>query len=423
MSLLVRDPFVDGRPLSIYVEGGRIAALGEDRPADRVIDARGLHAFPSLANGHTHAAMVLFRGSGDDLPLMAWLTEKIWPVERHLTEDIVYRAARLAILEMIRGGTTYFMDMYWHRDGVARAVKEMGVRAHLSEVFIDMGDPARARAQRERTQARLADADRFGPRVRTALGPHAIYTVSDESLQWIGEMSRRHGLIVHTHLSETREEVEACRARTGTTPARHLERLGLVSERLVAAHGVWLSDEEIVLLAGAGATVVTNPVSNLKLAVGGIFPYREARRAGLRVALGTDGAGSNNNLDLFEEMKFAALLAKHRTGDPTCLPAREAFALATTAAAGAFGLGSGRIETGAPADLMLVDLSAPETTPLNDPVGALVYAAHASCVHTTICDGEVLMENRRLSVADEDEIIAAARDATRELFARAGGSA
>lgn len=419
MSLLLRDPIVDGEPCSIFVEGGRIAALGEDRAADRTIEAAGLHAFPSLKNGHTHAAMTLFRGSGDDLPLMEWLTTRIWPVERHLTEEIVYRATRLALLEMIRGGTTYLMDMYWHRSGVARAVRDMGVRGHVASVFIDQGDPEKAAEQRDRVAERLADRDAFGPRVMMALGPHAIYTVSDESLRWIGGFAREHGLIVHIHLSETREEVDECRRRHGTTPARHLAALGLLGPNLVAAHGVWLDEEELGLLGAAGATVVTNPVSNLKLAVGGIFPYREAKAAGVRVAIGTDGAGTNNNLDLLEEIKIAALLQKHRSGDPTCLPAAEALALATTEASAAFGLGPGGIEPGAPADLMLVDFSPPDTQPLFDPVSTLVYAANASHVHTTICDGEVLMHDRRLEIADQEEIVREANRAAEELFRRA----
>jgi 5-methylthioadenosine/S-adenosylhomocysteine deaminase len=422
MSLLLHGAILSRVPTSIFIDDGRIAALGEERAADRIIDATGLHAFPSLKNGHTHAAMVLFRGSGDDLPLMDWLSKRIWPVERHLTPEIVRAGARLAILEMIRGGTTYFMDMYWHRDAVARAVTELGVRAHLSSVFIDLGGAPGAETQKARTLERIAERDRYGPRVMMALGPHAVYTVSDDSLAWIGELARREGLLVHLHLAETLTEVEECRKRTGATPARHIARLGLLGPNLVAAHGVWLDGEELGMLGAAGATVVTNPASNLKLAVGGTFPYCEARAAGVRVALGTDGAGSNNNLDMIEAMKLAALLAKHRSGDPTCLPAREALTLATTAASEAFGLGPGGIEVGAPADLILVDLATPETEPVHDPVSALVYAAGAQNVHTTICDGRVLMHARKLEVADEAEILASAREACRELFTRAGGA-
>jgi 5-methylthioadenosine/S-adenosylhomocysteine deaminase len=424
VSLLVRDALVDGAPTSIHVEDGRIAALGEEREADRVIDASGLHAFPSMKNGHTHAAMTLFRGYGDDIPLMEWLQTKIWPAELNLTEEDVYHGTRLALLEMIRGGTTYLMDMYWHRDGVARAVHEMGVKAHLSSVFIDLGDPEKAAEQQERTFERLAARDRFGPRVMFALGPHAIYTVSTESLEWIADLARKEDLLVHIHLSETEAEVADCTTAHGLRPAALLERLGLVGPNLVAAHGVWLDQEEREMLAAAGATIVTNPTSNLKLAVGGIFPYREAREAGLRVALGTDGAASNNNLDMIEEMKLAALVQKHRTGDPTELPAREALALATTSASEAFRLGPGGIEPGAAADLMLVDLGDPATQPVHDPVSNLVYAANAAQVRTTICDGRVLMHDRKLEVADEGEIVREATRAARGLLARtAEGSA
>jgi 5-methylthioadenosine/S-adenosylhomocysteine deaminase len=418
VSLLLRDPLVDGRPTSIYVEDGAIAALGEEREADRVIDAAGLHAFPSLKNGHTHAAMTLFRGHGDDMPLMEWLKTKIWPAELSLTEEDVYHGTRLALLEMIRGGTTYLQDMYWHRDGVARAVEEMGVKAHISSVFIDLGDADRAKEQRDRTLERLADRDRHGPRVMFALGPHAIYTVSTGSLEWIGELAKREDLLVHIHLSETESEVRDCVSEHGLRPVALLDRLGLVGPNLIAAHGVWLDDEERGRMAEAGATVVTNPTSNLKLAVGGIFGYREARAAGLRVALGTDGAASNNNLDLIEEMKVAALVQKHRTGDPTELPAREALALATTAASQAFRLGPGGIEVGGVADLMLVDLGDAATQPVHDPVSNLVYAASAAHVHTTICDGRVLMHDRVLEVGDAEEISREAARTAKELLAR-----
>ncbi len=424
-SLSIRGAIIDGAPRTIHVEGGRIRSLGEDLPADRVIEAAGLYAFPSLKNAHTHAGMTIFRGYGDDLPLMEWLQTKIWPAELMLTEETVYHATRLALLEMLKGGTTWLADMYWHRDGVARAVRDMGMKGHIASVFIDLGDRAKAKKQCDRTLARLAERDKFGSRVKMALGPHAIYTVSNESLRWIGELAAREDLIVHIHLSETRGEVEDCRKLHGTTPARLLDRLGLVGPNLVAAHGIFLEEEERKMLADAGATVVTNPISNLKLAVGGIFPYRAAREAGLRVALGTDGAGSNNNLDMIEEMKIVALIQKHNSGDPTCLPAREALDLATVAPAEAFDLGSGRIEPGAPADLMLVDLGAPATQPVHDPVSNLVYAANASSVHTTICDGEVLMHDRMVEVVDEAEVIRKAVAATEDLFARvaAGGGA
>jgi 5-methylthioadenosine/S-adenosylhomocysteine deaminase len=423
VSLLIRGPYVDGEPTSIFVDHGKIEALGEDRPADRTIDAAGLYAFPSLKNAHTHAAMTLFRGYGDDMPLMEWLEKRIWPAEALLTEEDVYHGTRLALLEMIRSGTTWLADMYWHRDGVARAVRDIGMKAHVASVFIDLGDEEKAKEQRDRVHDRYAEREKYGPRVMMALGPHAIYTVSTASLEWIGEFARDHDLIVHIHLSETEQEIADCVAAHGVRPVELLERVGLLGPNLVGAHGVFLSDEERSMLGAAGATIVTNPVSNLKLAVGGIFDYDAARAAGIRVAIGTDGAGSNNNLNLIEEMKIAALVQKHRAGDPTSLPAAEALELATTAASEAFALGAGGIEAGAAADIMLVDLSRPETEPVHDPVSSLVYAAGPEAVRTTICDGEVLMHDRKLEVADEAEIVEAASRTAHDLVRRAAGGA
>ncbi len=437
MTLVIRGALIGGEACDIGIDGGRIAWIrpagaaaegagggepagrpvsGGGRPA-RIIEAGGLYAFPSFHNGHTHAAMTLFRGYGEDLPLMEWLRTRIWPAEARLTEEDVYHGTCLAAVEMIRSGTTYFNDMYWHRDGVARAVEEMGVRAHVSSVFIDRGDPSgvEAGAQKEDVLRQVEERHGLDPRIQVALAPHAIYTVAPENLEWMAELAGRHDLILHIHLSETRAEVDACVERHGMRPVHFLQRLGMLSPRLVAAHGVWLDPEEMGMLADAGATVVTNPTANMKLAVGGIFDHPEARAAGLRVALGTDGPGSNNNLDMVEEMKTLALVQKHRAADPTALTAHETLHLATAAPAEAFRLGTGRLEEGASADLVLVDLSHPSTQPVYDPVSALVYAANGRAVHTTICAGRVLMHAGALEVGDEAEIVEAARSAARRI--------
>ncbi len=423
MKLLLRDAVLDGAPTSIGIEDGIIAFVGTE-PAwdgpDRVIDAAGLHAFPSLRNGHTHAGMTLFRGWGDDLPLMEWLRGHVWPAEERMTADDVYHGTRLAALEMIRSGTTYFNDMYWYADAIARAVNELGIRAHLGSVFIDHGSSDVARRWREDVLRNVERRDALGPRLQLALAPHAIYTVSVENLEWLGGLARDHDLLLHTHLSETRGEVDDCVAAHGVRPTHLLERAGLLGPNLIAAHGVFLDSEELAMLGEAGATIVHNSAANMKLATGGIFDYDAAKRAGVRVVLGTDGPGSNNNLDLVEEMKLAALVQKHRSGAATSLPAAEALALVTTSAARAFRLGSGRIEPGEPADLILVDFSAPSTQPLHDPVSTLVYAAHGAAVHTTICDGRVLMHDRVIEVADEAEILREAGRAARELVDRVG---
>jgi 5-methylthioadenosine/S-adenosylhomocysteine deaminase len=242
--------------------------------------------------------------------------------------------------------------------------------------------------------------------------------VSPPVLEWIGTLARDEDLLVHIHLSETAGEVNDCQRAHGVRPARLLERLGLVGPNLIAAHGQFLDEAELELLGAVGATVVTNPTANLKLATGGIFPYRAARRAGVRVCLGTDGAASNNNLDMIEEMKLAALVQKHREQDATVLPAAEALAMATTSASEAFRLGSGRIEAGAPADLVLMDFGRPATQPLHNPVSALVYAANGSNVHSTICRGRVLMHAGHVEVCDEREVIESAAGAVRGLLQR-----
>jgi 5-methylthioadenosine/S-adenosylhomocysteine deaminase len=300
----------------------------------------------------------------------------------------------------------------------------MGVRALVVETLIDVGAPevfARQKEEVAQLVSERRDARRgneaAGP-VELALAPHSIYTVSPPVLEWIGELAREEDLLVHIHLSETAGEVEECLRKHGCRPARLLERLGLMGPNLIAAHGQFLDEDELERMGEAGATIVTNPTANLKLATGGIFPYRAARRAGVRVCLGTDGAASNNNLDMIEEMKVAALVQKHREQDATVLPAAEALAMATTSASEAFRLGAGRIEAGAPADLVLMDFARPATQPLHNPVSALVYAANASNVHTTICRGRVLMHDGRVECCDEREVIDAASSAVGGLLRR-----
>ena len=344
MRLLIEGASVDGQVVDLRIEAGTIVAVepasvssssSNSRSnsgrggweADRTLDGSGLHAFPSLKNGHTHAAMTLFRGWGDDLPLMEWLETHIWPAEQHMAPEDVYHGTRLALLEMIRSGTTYFNDMYWHADQVARAVEELGLRAHLGSVFVDHGRDDVASRWRDAVLRSLETLDDLPERIRVAIAPHAIYTVSAENLEWLGNLARERDLLLHIHLSETPNEVEQCLEAFGVRPTHLLDRLGLVGPNLIAAHGVYLDAEEMAMLGDAGATVVTNPTANLKLAVGGIFDYDAAKEAGVRVVLGTDGPGSNNNLDLLEEMKIAALVQKHRrslhpTGPRPCLGPR-----------------------------------------------------------------------------------------------------
>jgi 5-methylthioadenosine/S-adenosylhomocysteine deaminase len=424
--LEIRGAVVGEAAVDIVVRDGIIVALspavshspsvprhhdgaGSDDPPRRILEAHGLHAFPSFRNAHTHVAMVLFRGYGDDMPLMEWLQTRIWPAEARLTEEHVYHGARLGILEMIRGGTTFFNEMYWHRPAIVQAVHDLGVRAVVGQTLIDLGDAALFQRQKDEL-VRLAREERTVGRVGLAAAPHSIYTVPFDVLQWIAGVAEEHGLLVHIHLSETAGEVERCVAEHGCRPAELLRRAGLVNDRLIAVHGQFLDDAELDLLGTAGGALVTNPAANLKLATAGIMRYRRARSAGVRVCLGTDGAASNNTLSMIESMKLAALLQKHQDADATTLPAPEALAMATRTAAAVFGQ-RGTLEVGAPADMVLMDFSGAATQPLHDPVSALVYAATAADVHTTICDGRVLMHARRIEICDEDEVIESARRA------------
>src|SRR5215212_84585 len=357
MGLTVENALFGGDGVGLRCEEGRIAALGPEvtpQPGDETLDARGAHLVPPLVNGHTHAAMTLFRGSGGDLPLLPWLEERIWPVEAKLAEEDVYWGARLACAEMTRSGTTRFWDMYWHPEGTARAVEDAGIRAVIGAPLFDA--TSSFEELRESALRSLEALCKFGPLVTPALAPHAIYTVSEKSLRWIGELSAERGLPVQIHLSETEKEVQDCLAEHGERPAHYLDRLGLLSERTILAHGVWLDPGELALVAERGATVVSNPAANMKLAVGGVFPYPAARTAGVAVGLGTDGAGSNDSLDLMADLKAFALAQKHAAGDPT---AAEAWEVASGGRAPLLGAAAG-LEVGAPADFLLLRAGLPE---------------------------------------------------------------
>ena len=284
MALTVVDAVIDDTPVGLRSEAGVITAIGREVtavPGDEVLDARGGALVPGLVNGHTHAAMTLFRGFGDDLPLMQWLEQRIWPAEARLTAPDVYWATRLACVEMVRSGTVRFWDMYWHQLEVARAVVDSGLRACVGQPILEFeGAPPGARP--EAAADGIAQLGDLGPRVRPALTPHAPYSVSEPSLRLIGELAREHGVPIHTHLAETEQEVHDSIAAHGCRPAEYLDRLGLLDERTVLAHGVWLDDTELALVAERGATIVTNPVSNMKLAVGRAFPYPRARPRGSR---------------------------------------------------------------------------------------------------------------------------------------------
>ncbi len=425
--LTVTGAVLDGETVGLRCEGGLVSALGPDvapEPGDETIEAGGAPLVAPLVNGHTHAAMTLFRGYGGDLPLMRWLQEKIWPVEAKLEPEDVYWGTRLACAEMIRTGTTRFWDMYWHPAESARAVRDAGLRATIGGPLFDAeGGTA---TMQESALENLAVLGELGPEISASLAPHSIYTVSEELLRWTGELAAERGVAVQIHLSETEHEVEECLGKHGLRPAAYLDRLGLLGEHTVLAHGVWLDRAELETIAARGCTVVANPVANMKLAVGGVLPYPVAREAGVRVGLGTDGPGSNDSLDLLSDLKLFALSQRHTSGDPTVLPAPEAWAVATGANSPLLRARPGEVQraeaqaepknvalaVGGGADFLLLRPGSYELG-LGDLYSDLVYAASGSVVDTTVVGGRVLM--RGGEVPGVEEIVARAVERSKGL--------
>lgn len=404
-ALTVTGAVFDGKAVGLRCVDGTIEALGPavaPEQGDETIEAAGAPLVPPLLNGHTHAAMTLFRGFGGDLPLMRWLREVIWPIEAKLEPEDVYWGARLACLEMIRTGTARFWDMYWHPGATARAVADAGLRSTIGGPLFDAD--GKTEAMKERAVGYLGELECFSQgEIDAAFAPHSIYTVSEGLLRWTAEQAAERGLPVHIHLSETKGEVEDCISEHGVRPAAYLDRLGLLGERTILAHGVWLDQGELALVAERGCTVVTNPVANMKLAVGGVFPYPAARDAGVSLGLGTDGAGSNDSLDLFSDLKLFALAQRHAAEDPTVLPAEEAWRIAC---------GGARLEVGGPADFLLLRPSSFELS-LGELHADLVYAASGSVVDTTVVGGRVLM--RGGEVPGSEEVVARAVERSRRL--------
>ncbi|MCR4427317.1 MAG: amidohydrolase [Firmicutes bacterium] len=396
----------------IHVRSGQISFVGraqdapEAGPGFPVIEGRGRVAIPGLVNTHTHAAMCMLRGYADDLPLREWLETKIFPIEEKLTAEDVYYGTLLACTEMIRSGTTTFADMYFYMDEVAQAVRETSMRASLCLGMTSLGaDPGQTLARGVEFCTKWNGE--AGGRITTMLGPHAPYTCSPEFMREVAQRARDLGVRVHTHISETSREVREIREAQGVSPVQLLQSVGLFDVPVLAAHCVALSEDDIDILSGNRVGVAHNPGSNMKLA-SGIAPVPRMLDRGVRVGLGTDGAASNNNLDMIEEMRLAALLHKVFTGDPTVMPAAKCLEMATAGGAACLGLQDqiGSLEVGKKADIVLVDFNSPHLTPHADPISHLVYAASGADVSTVIIDGTVVMEDRRLLSIDEEEILA-----------------
>ncbi|MGN0847761.1 MAG: amidohydrolase family protein [Kiritimatiellia bacterium] len=403
---------LDGRLVDLVIAEGRIAEIRPVAGVDGIPPTARI-VVPAFYNCHTHLAMNLLRGVADDLELMPWLKGHIWPAEARLTDEIVLAGARLAMLELIRTGTVFANDMYWHAPMVARAAEEMGIRCAVSMQTIETGGVGVNDPRNTAANAALEDLPRAASsRVFTTLAPHAIYTVCERSLRAIAAKARAEDRFIHIHVAETRGEVEACRREHGgRTPIRYLLDCGILGPKTLMAHCVHLTDDDIRIIRDTGAVIVENQQSNLKL-VSGLFPF--ARTEGCRRALGTDGASSNNALSMFAEMKCAALAAKIESGSPTTAPAGQVLHLATRGGAEAFGLDAGVVRVGAAADFLLLKPSALPLQPGFNLASDLVYAADATCLDTVVCAGRVLMAGG--VVPHEEEVIAAARRAARLLI-------
>ncbi len=416
---------------AIAIDRGRIVAVGSHRDLARLytaaqtVDAAGKVIIPGMINGHTHIPMTLFRGLADDLDLQEWLTKYIFPAEaKNVTEDFVRAGTRLGLAEMIRGGTTTYCDMYYFEDAIADETAKAGVRGVLGETVIDF--PV---ADNKTNAEAMAYVERFVKKwqgnelIIPAIAPHAPYTVSEEHLKAARAFSDRTGAPIVTHISETKREVDDSIKAKGASPVDYLSRIGFLSDRVIAAHMVWPNDGEIQILKRAGVGVVHNPQSNMKLA-SGVAPVPKMMKEGLKIGLGTDGAASNNDLNMWEEMDTAAKLHKLISNDPKVMSAQEAFELATISGARALHLEKeiGSIEKGKRADLVIVNRDSLNQIPVYNIYSDLVYATKASDVETVIINGRVVMRDRHLLTLNEAAIKEEARMFREKISKSLGGS-
>ena len=416
------DMTVERGDVLVDRDAGTILQVGDvdDGAGDETLDAANSLVMPGLVNAHTHVAMTLLRGYADDKPLDAWLQEDIWPAEGELTPEAVRAGAALGVLEMIKGGTTAFADMYFHVPQVAAVVEEAGVRARLGHGVVTVGkdeDAARADNEESLDVARALDGDADG-RIRTAYMPHSLTTVGEDYLEEYVAQAREHGIPIHFHANETRDEVEPIVQDRGQRPIEYADDLGMLTEDDFVAHGVHTDESEIDLLAARGTSVVHCPASNMKLA-SGMAPVQAMLDADVTVGIGTDGAASNNDLSVFDELRDAAMLGKLAADDASAVSAEAVVRMATAGSADAIGLPGGRIEEGSVADIAVVDFSAPHLTPVHDHVSHLAYAATAGDVRHTICDGQVLMRDREVLTMDEDAVLGLAAETAADVADRA----
>ncbi len=414
--ILLENIVTEGVVADILIDADRIAGVfpaGSCRVSQEctddvyVVECEGKTAVPGFVNMHTHAGMAMMRGIGEDIAFHEWL-DRIWKVESMIDEEYVYHATKVACLEMIKTGTTTFNDHYWHMPMAHKAAMEMGLRPVLAYVICDRNDPEESERQKKQCVEMYEESLAWNDHSMFAVAIHAIYSVREEMIVWASRFAREHGLKVHIHVSETRKEIEDCMAQhDGMSPVEYLDSLGVLGPDVIAAHTLWLSENDIRILGERGVTCVHNVNSNLKLASGYRFLYNELRDSGANICLGTDGCASSNNLDMLETMKTSAMIQKAWRDDPSAMPLNELMDMATSNAGKALGLETGKIKEGYLADILIVDTQnynflSPGTFEAN-----LVYSAHSDCIESVICNGRFVMKDR--VVPGEKEILAEAR--------------
>lgn len=404
---------------NILIEGTRIHSFPEDVvgiSSDEVIDGKGMLALPGLINTHTHVAMTLFRSYADDLALMDWLQNMIWPAEAHLDDDIVYWGSMLAFAEMIRGGTTAFCDMYMFMESCAKAAEKAGIRGNIARGLAGV-TPNGEKALEENIRLYQDWNNACDGRIRVMLGPHAPYTCPPEYLKKVRDASEKYGIPIHIHLAETKGEVETCIEKFGITPIALMNQIGLFDRPTLAAHCVHVNEEDIQIMAEKHVCVAHNPGSNLKLA-SGIAPVPKMRSAGITVGLGTDGASSNNKLDMFAEMRLAALIHKAATLDPFAVKADEAMQMGTVDGAKCLGYDDlGTLDEGKLADIILIDRSGYHWKPRFNSISLAVYAGNSMDVDTVIVNGRLLMRGKELLTIDKEQLDFETERVTKKLYA------
>jgi len=405
--------YTDGKFVrrDIDVTNGIISSLGKEMSGGDVFDARNFILLPGFVNTHTHLAMTLFRGTGDDMPLHKWLEERIWPLEANLTTKDCYWGNMLGIVEMIRTGTTCFNDMYFHMDTAVQAIKESGMRACITQGMLDLGNKTKANTEM-RESTRIQSICEEEPNITFMMGPHAPYTCSKEFLLEIKRYAQEHALRIHIHLAETQKEVQDIKKERGMTPVEYLESLSFLDENVVLAHCVHLTDSDISIMAKYGVSVAHCPNSNLKLS-SGIAPVNNMVSAGINVSLGTDGASSNNSINMQQEMKSMALI--HKLNDPTHIDAKTAFSIATKCGGQALGLNIGELSPGYAADILFINPLHYSMIPSNNIISNIVYSMNTEAISHVMINGKFVMLDGKIINLNEEKIYKKASEHAQKL--------